>query len=199
MNCTLLSVAGAGSTFLWKNYEMFSNQHLQHNHMITKVDSGCAVISIRDPAERLESGFLYEFMYPKHGRTRLTRFNNASYFADALFNNSNVNHKKATYLLHASIHKRAPGDDGSFFLYPQSQYFVNNANKTMHVFCTKCLTQQWSIFSHNATTNAMHMQRKKTAKPRYAAKSKLTDKQSTLIRQLFPQDMILLHKYCSYC
>jgi len=72
--------------------------------MITQVNSDCAVISIRDPAERLESGFLYEFMYPNHGRARLTRFDNASY------QKSSVNHKKARYLVHASIHKRVPGD-----------------------------------------------------------------------------------------
>ena len=167
--------------------------------MLTNADSSCALISIRDPAERLESGFLYEFMYPKHGRARLTQFENASYFVDALFDKTNVDHNKARYLVRASVHKRAPGDDGSFFLYPQSHYFVNNGNTTMHVFCTKCLSEQWSVFARDATDNSTHMRRKKAAKPKHAARSKLSDKQSTSIRQLFPQDMMLLRKYCSHC
>ena len=49
--------------FLQKNFELFSNRTVQKNHMITNINSDCGIISIRDPAEILESGFLYEFMY----------------------------------------------------------------------------------------------------------------------------------------
>lgn len=198
MNCTLLSIAGTGSTFLWKNYESFSHQKLQHNHMKTNVDLDCGLVTIRDPAERLQSGFLYEFMYPKHGRARLTRFHNASFFMDALTDKSNPNHQKVSRLVHLSKHKRSPGDDGSFFLFPQSRYFVNNLNKTMHVFCTKCLSKQWSIFSNNLSAS-MHMERSKNAKSTYLRKSILNDAQKHVIRTLFPQDMQLINTHCHDC
>jgi len=101
-------------------------------------------------------------------------------------------------IVDASVHKRTRGDDGSFFLFPQSQYFMNNVNKTMYVFCTKCLTVQWSAFAYNSSIS-MHMQRKKEARSEYAMKSKLSDEQSALIRHLFPQDAMLLRKYCTSC
>lgn len=97
-NCTLLSIAGTGSTFLWKHYETFTNTSLPHNHMNTFATKDCAILSIRSPAERLESGYLYEKLFPKYGRARISLFKNVSTFVDALVQKNHIKHKAAQHL-----------------------------------------------------------------------------------------------------
>ena len=205
MNCTLLSIAGTGSTFLWSNLNKAFELSYPHDHMRFLAQESCYLVSIRDPLSRLESGFRYEYMYsPKHGRARLTTFPSASVFVHAIFNTAHPLHKEAQRLFQKSMNKKHRGDGGSFFLVPQVRYFESNVDKHPHVFCTPCMTTQWSRFldlhlhKHNVSDQIMRRSREI---PDYLShRYRVTNgTEGNMYRSLFRADMNLLKRYCSEC
>lgn len=198
MNCSVLSVAGTGSTFLWKNVNAFYNRSEPHNHMKIKTAAGCAFLTLRDPADRLSSGFLYEYMYPNNGRPRLTQFPSASSFVNALSNTTNADHRRAIQLYRQSLSKQHPGDDGSFFLFPMSRY-MNDFPTTFHIFCTECLTTLWRNFTNSSRLIGSQMMRSKSATDSQMRRATLSFHQKRLFHSFYAEDVRLYRRFCTPC
>ena len=120
--CEPLSPAGTGTQAvhyaLNLSATMLGATLPMHVHHTANLSASCFLMSLRDPAARLESGMRYELLYPNVVRPRLKKFKSVTGLVQRL---QNANYQ-AQRLLNLSRRKVTPWDDGSFFLTEQSFY-----------------------------------------------------------------------------
>ena len=150
--CSQLAPAGTGTMFVSQALA-WADQPVRHSHHLVSPSASCFLMSLRDPAERVASGFRYELMNPSGGHPRLTRFGNATHFVRLL----RVRNPAALKLLARSRRKTVPGDEGSFFLTvltEQTFYLERAGNRTIFSLCVTPegnLANQLALWTRNST------------------------------------------------
>lgn len=157
--CMNLAPAGTGSSTLaqqlWR-----ANATLAHHVHTRRLPVGaaapsCALMTARDPSERLESAFRFELNPCTRSRDRsLTRhFGSASELVHALSEAQHPKHAQASTLYQRSVFQpqvdpRHYGDilTGSNFLTAQVDYLrgLDCARTELHILCTSTLTADWA-------------------------------------------------------
>ena len=167
--CEHISPAGSGSTYLTNRLAEVAtyfnwSKKVQKYHTHMPKSARCLVIPLRDPVERIESGFRHELMgegSEKIGKPRLTaRFSSASRMARALRIANHSMHDSALLLMQRSQNKHISSDMGSSFLTPQSNYIPTNARCTtheVHVLCTSSLPMEYRrlLWTFNVSTPSL--------------------------------------------
>ena len=124
---------------------------LHHDHFKTvqnlRRNYSCFFITVRDPVERIESGFRYEMLQKRvhHSRTGwhpLSQFHGIDAWLSALRNESDPHHRRAHDMVGYSQRKVNSNSPGSHFLMPQLAYLHGLAcarGHQLHVVCTNSL------------------------------------------------------------
>ena len=174
-DCSNLAVAGTGSRSLTEAMKAIGLSQAQHKHGARIASSArrkCYLLTLRDPAKRLESGFRYDLTHPETPRSNslvqpsiksLTDFvaalRNSSYpghhLAKAMYEQSVIDPSKGFQrmaTLPLSPFGGCPTDNrlhkkciGSHFLVPQLDYLLDAdaENMEVHFLCAERLGDDW--------------------------------------------------------
>ena len=152
-NFTTKATRHTNATVTWTvpfQYAPFAVSH-QHGFSIETIERSrlrptrCFVMSVRDPLERLLSGFRYEeqtaFTGGRPLLCRATFFNAPNLIAMAKRGN-----RQALGFIALSRNKKHVGDDGSFFLKRYDGYLkgANCSRHEVHFLCTRTMNVGWA-------------------------------------------------------
>ena len=221
-SCQNLAPAGTGTKSLKRALENATARHWKHYHwmrLVPKKPSPCILMTLRDPAERLESAFRYELNSSNKHASPTSPFTlrgiatSAAAFVDAMRNETHPKHKRALGLYRRSAYLPSlfTGDwtpasmDLDNFLVSTVNYLrgLDCDQSELHFICTNAFDSQWRAvllsFGHNASTTAPHLNaRSAMVTSSVATASRLTSPADVeyVRRTLYPWDTILFEAAC---
>ena len=167
-DCQLLAPAGTGSSFVdatlrqamapllrrlcsvsyaeipaYKNASMHRKDHMATIEVwARRWDPRCFLMTLRDPVERLESGFCFEMRNYKDMMPRMMHWETLQALVHSIRNTSDKRHASAIKFVRQSKYKRNVGGPGSNFMQPQIGYLrgVDCLYHEVHFLCTKTVS-----------------------------------------------------------
>ena len=168
----------------------------RHVHHTANWSASCFLMSLRDPAGRLESGMRYELLYPQYVRPRLKKFGSVTQLVRSLQNAS----RQAQKMLDTSRRKVIPWDDGSFFLTEQNFYLDRLPPEANVLFvCEHNLRHDLQLAMQDAHWDdslPAAFKRRSSASAHQRTNSTLTPEDANYVRRLFAKDTALVCKEC---
>lgn len=153
--CVNLVPAGTGSDYLYLQlFQLTTAAHHDHFRTITQLrkrwNASCFVVTLRDPLERIESGFRFEMSQQRLGSKThwhpLLQFGSISRWIAAYKTPSDRQHKRAHGVIEYSANKTNSNSVGSHFLMSQLRYLRGldcSRGDELHVLCTRTLEADW--------------------------------------------------------
>lgn len=192
----LLAPAGTGSTSLNAILARFSKTRQSHDHLQRMQPNvrGNYAITIRDPVERLVSGWKYRTMSTRSHKPWV-RTASVTEFIDAFLDTSHAMHTESQRVYWNSVLRPlppAPGvvvQFGDPFLVSQVDY-LRNYDPTIHRVVVVC-TERLSWLSHHLNNVTVHRNRHDQAPP--PMREQLAQ---AVYKVMYPRDTALYRAYC---
>lgn len=210
-SCQNLAPAGTGTKSLIRALEEVTSRRWKHYHwmrLVPEHPAPCVIMTVRDPAQRLESAFRYELNSSNKHASRHSLFtlrgvaSSVREFVEAVRNESHPRHGKALALYRRSVF--LPGlFNGNWepsFLQHEN-FLVSTVNylrgldcrrTELHLICTNRFDAHWRAllhsFGHHSPASSPHLNyRSAVVSPQIATSARLSSADIQYVKwHMFP-------------